>query len=104
MCDMWCVYVKLNRQRMGDCLDNLNIDDLHLLEQEMEQSVKVIRERKVYIINYDYLSCSFFLLRSQVDIDLIFFTCLCLIPIITEFIHEFKGMSFQITCMCPAVT
>ena len=40
MCDMWCVYVKLNRQRMGDCLDNLNIDDLHLLEQEMEQSIR----------------------------------------------------------------
>ncbi|XP_028803061.1 floral homeotic protein DEFICIENS [Neltuma alba] len=34
------------RQRMGDCLDGLNMDDLNLLEQEMEQATKVIRERK----------------------------------------------------------
>ena len=37
----------IDRQRMGDCLNDLSMGDLKLLEEEMEQATKVIRERKV---------------------------------------------------------
>lgn len=33
---------------MGDCLNDLSMEDMKLLEDEMEQATKVIRERKVY--------------------------------------------------------
>uniref|UniRef100_A0A803LKE5 Uncharacterized protein n=1 Tax=Chenopodium quinoa TaxID=63459 RepID=A0A803LKE5_CHEQI len=34
------------RRRMGDCLEDLAIDELRCLEEEMVNAVKVIRERK----------------------------------------------------------
>ncbi|GAU34918.1 hypothetical protein TSUD_312490 [Trifolium subterraneum] len=34
------------RQRMGDCLNDLSMEELRLLEEEMDKSVKIIRERK----------------------------------------------------------
>ncbi|KAI4316879.1 hypothetical protein L6164_024814 [Bauhinia variegata] len=34
------------RQRMGDCLNDLNMEDLKLLEEEMEQAAKAVRESK----------------------------------------------------------
>ncbi|KAI4336822.1 hypothetical protein L6164_015302 [Bauhinia variegata] len=39
------------RQRMGDCLNDLNMEDLKLLEEEMEQAVKAVRERKYKVIS-----------------------------------------------------
>ncbi|KAK8476672.1 hypothetical protein V6N13_120866 [Hibiscus sabdariffa] len=35
------------RKRMGDCLNDLSIEDLQGLEREMDSSVNIIRERKV---------------------------------------------------------
>ena len=32
---------------MGDCLEDLNFDQLHCLEQDMENAVQFIRQRKV---------------------------------------------------------
>lgn len=32
---------------MGDCLNDLSMDDLRLLEEEMDNAAKAIRERKV---------------------------------------------------------
>lgn len=32
---------------MGDCLIDLNMEDLKLLEEEMDKAAKVVRERKV---------------------------------------------------------
>ncbi|KAG2400671.1 Floral homeotic protein [Vigna angularis] len=34
------------RQRMGDCLIDLNMEDLKLLEDEMDKAAKIVRERK----------------------------------------------------------
>ncbi|GMH17544.1 hypothetical protein Nepgr_019385 [Nepenthes gracilis] len=39
------------RQRMGDNLDDLSIDELRCLEQDVESSVKIIRERKFKVIS-----------------------------------------------------
>ncbi|KAL9312542.1 hypothetical protein ACSQ67_017994 [Phaseolus vulgaris] len=38
------------RQRMGDCLIDLNMEDLKLLEEEMDKAAKVVRERKYKVI------------------------------------------------------
>ncbi|XP_061350825.1 floral homeotic protein DEFICIENS [Gastrolobium bilobum] len=38
------------RQRMGDCLNDLNMEDLRLLEEEMDKASKVVRERKYKVI------------------------------------------------------
>ncbi|KAK7310940.1 hypothetical protein RJT34_08751 [Clitoria ternatea] len=38
------------RQRMGDCLNDLSIQDLKLLEEEMDKAAKVVRERKYKVI------------------------------------------------------
>lgn len=32
---------------MGDCLIDLSMEDLKLLEEEMDKAAKVVRERKV---------------------------------------------------------
>ncbi|KAK6256813.1 hypothetical protein QUC31_000272 [Theobroma cacao] len=39
------------RQRMGDCLNDVSFEDLQALEQEMETSVKLIRDRKYRVIS-----------------------------------------------------
>ncbi|KAF7817614.1 Floral homeotic protein DEFICIENS [Senna tora] len=39
------------RQRMGDCLNDLSLEELRLLEAEMDQATKVIRERKLKVIS-----------------------------------------------------
>lgn len=52
------MFVAGHRQRMGDCLNDLTMDDLRLLEEEMDKAAKAIRERKVrlYIIpHYIYM-------------------------------------------------
>ncbi|XP_028186156.1 floral homeotic protein DEFICIENS-like isoform X2 [Glycine soja] len=36
------------RQRMGDCMNDLGIEDLKLLEEEMDKAAKVVRECKGY--------------------------------------------------------
>ena len=42
---------------MGECLNDVNFDDLQALEQEMENSVKLIRDRKVgLLIVFDLVS------------------------------------------------
>jgi len=41
---LWHVF---GRQRRGESLNDLNLTELHGLEQEMEAAVKVIRDRKV---------------------------------------------------------
>ncbi|KAK7409939.1 hypothetical protein VNO78_00355 [Psophocarpus tetragonolobus] len=38
------------RQRMGDCLNDLTMEDLKLLEEEMDKAAKVVRERKYKVI------------------------------------------------------
>ena len=38
------------RQRIGECLNDVSFEDLHALEQEMENSVKLIRDRKYRVI------------------------------------------------------
>ncbi|XP_027902683.1 floral homeotic protein DEFICIENS [Vigna unguiculata] len=38
------------RQRMGDCLIDLNMEDLKLLEEEMDKAAKIVRERKYKVI------------------------------------------------------
>ncbi|KOM51628.1 hypothetical protein LR48_Vigan09g028700 [Vigna angularis] len=38
------------RQRMGDCLIDLNMEDLKLLEDEMDKAAKIVRERKYKVI------------------------------------------------------
>lgn len=38
----------LHRQRMGDELNDLGLDELRGLEQKMDDSLKVVREKKVY--------------------------------------------------------
>ncbi|XP_027356113.1 floral homeotic protein DEFICIENS [Abrus precatorius] len=38
------------RQRMGDCLNDVNMEDLRLLEEEMDKAAKVVRERKYKVI------------------------------------------------------
>ncbi|KAE8682146.1 Floral homeotic protein APETALA 3 [Hibiscus syriacus] len=38
------------RKRMGDCLNDLSIEDLQSLEQEMDSSVNLIRDRKYRIL------------------------------------------------------
>ncbi|PNX98051.1 MADS-box protein GmNMH7 [Trifolium pratense] len=38
------------RLRMGDCSNDLSMEELRLLEEEMDKSVKVIRERKFKVI------------------------------------------------------
>ena len=35
---------------MDECLNHVNFDDLQALEQEMENSVKLIRDRKVGLL------------------------------------------------------
>ena len=37
---------------MGDCLNDLSIEELKLLEEEMDKAAKVIRERKVRLCFY----------------------------------------------------
>ena len=37
----------IDRQRMGKGLDNMSFEELLTLDQEMEDAVQVIRERKV---------------------------------------------------------
>ncbi|TYG70094.1 hypothetical protein ES288_D05G284700v1 [Gossypium darwinii] len=39
------------RRRMGDCLNDLSIEDLGALEQEMESSVTLIRDRKYRVLS-----------------------------------------------------
>jgi len=39
------------RQRMGEDLDELEIDELRGLEQNLDNSLKVVRERKYHVIN-----------------------------------------------------
>ncbi|XP_015876005.1 agamous-like MADS-box protein AP3 [Ziziphus jujuba] len=39
------------RQRMGDCLNELSFKELLGLEQDMEEAVKVIRERKYKVLS-----------------------------------------------------
>ncbi|XP_022766513.1 floral homeotic protein PMADS 1-like [Durio zibethinus] len=39
------------RQRMGECLNDVSIEDLRGLEQEMDSSVKLIRDRKYRVLN-----------------------------------------------------
>lgn len=34
--------------RMGDCMNDLGIEDLKLLEEEMDKAAKVVRECKGY--------------------------------------------------------
>ncbi|RZB41119.1 Floral homeotic protein PMADS 1 [Glycine soja] len=36
--------------RMGDCLNELGMEDLRLLEEGMDKAAKVVRERKVRLI------------------------------------------------------
>lgn len=45
---------------MGDCLNELGMEDLKLLEEEMDKAAKVVRERKVRLIicSYLYTSCN----------------------------------------------
>ncbi|XP_058785401.1 agamous-like MADS-box protein AP3 [Vicia villosa] len=38
------------RQRMGDCLNDLSMEELRLLEEEMDKAAKAIRERKYKVI------------------------------------------------------
>ncbi|KAK7351732.1 hypothetical protein VNO77_11393 [Canavalia gladiata] len=38
------------RQRMGDCLNDLSMEDLKFLEEEMDKAAKVVRERKYKVI------------------------------------------------------
>lgn len=38
-------------QRMGESLDDMRMEDLHLLEQDMEASLKLIRDRKIKVIS-----------------------------------------------------
>ncbi|KAK7283390.1 hypothetical protein RIF29_12874 [Crotalaria pallida] len=38
------------RQRVGECLDDLSIEELTLLEDEMDKAAKVVRERKYKVI------------------------------------------------------
>lgn len=35
---------------MGDCLNDLSMEELRLLEEEMDKAVKVIREKKVRLL------------------------------------------------------
>ena len=35
---------------MGDCLNELGMEDLRLLEEGMDKATKVVRERKVRLI------------------------------------------------------
>lgn len=44
------------RQRMGDCLIDLNMEDLKLLEEEMDKAAKIVRERKVKLLSAFFLS------------------------------------------------
>jgi hypothetical protein len=40
----------------ADCLNDLSMEELRLLEEEMDKSVKTIRERKVrYILDMHYI-------------------------------------------------
>ena len=39
--------ILIDRQRMGERLDNMSFGELLTLDQEMEDAVQVIRERKV---------------------------------------------------------
>lgn len=41
------MFVVGHRQRMGDCMNDLTMEDLRLLEEEMDKAAKAIRERKV---------------------------------------------------------
>ncbi|OIW14831.1 hypothetical protein TanjilG_17056 [Lupinus angustifolius] len=38
------------RQRVGECLEDLNIEELTLLEDDMDKAAKVVRERKYKVI------------------------------------------------------
>lgn len=40
---------------MGDCLIDLNMEDLRLLEEEMDKAAKIVRERKVKLL-FPFLS------------------------------------------------
>nr|AMM02684.1 floral homeotic protein APETALA3 [Vuralia turcica] len=39
------------RQRIGDCLNDLSMEELTLLEEEMDKAAKVVRERKYKVIS-----------------------------------------------------
>lgn len=41
---------------MGDCLIDLNMEDLKLLEEEMDKAAKIVRERKVKLLSAFFLS------------------------------------------------
>uniref|UniRef100_A0A5B7BVC5 Putative AP3 n=1 Tax=Davidia involucrata TaxID=16924 RepID=A0A5B7BVC5_DAVIN len=45
------------RQRMGDSLNDLNFDELRGLEQDMESSLKFIRDRKFRVIGNQIDTC-----------------------------------------------
>ncbi|XP_019054088.1 PREDICTED: floral homeotic protein DEFICIENS isoform X2 [Nelumbo nucifera] len=45
------------RQRMGEDLDDLSVDELRGLEQNMENSLKVVRERKYHVISTQTDTC-----------------------------------------------
>ena len=53
------------RQRMGDCMNDLGLEDLKLLEEEMDKAAKVVRECKVRLIICSYLYTSFCFSLSQ---------------------------------------
>lgn len=44
---MGCVWRWIVRQRMGEDLNDLEIDELRGLEQNLDNSLKIVRERKV---------------------------------------------------------
>ena len=50
---------------MGDCLNDLGMEDLKLLEEEMDKAAKVVRERKVRYLDYMFLFIHYFLLFSR---------------------------------------
>ena len=50
---------------MGDCLHELGMEDLRLLEEGMDKAAKVVRERKVRLIICSYLYTSFCFSLSQ---------------------------------------
>jgi len=48
----------LNRQRMGEELDGMDVKDLRGLEQNLDEALKLVRHRKViisYISSYNFL-------------------------------------------------
>lgn len=50
-CDLGKLF-DLASQRMGESLDGVSFEDLRSLEEDMESSLKTIRERKVSISSF----------------------------------------------------